>query len=111
MTTFSKVEAHATFDMNFCYIDYPTLIKEYGLNGFGEEIVSNKQYAWILASSLNVRSEPVFSGTANIVGGLSKGDKVEVIEATDSYTKIWYNGQEAYITAKPEYITFTDPNG
>ncbi len=25
------------FDMNYCYKDYPTLIKEFGLNGFGEQ--------------------------------------------------------------------------
>lgn len=94
-------------DLNYCYKDYPTIIKELGLNGYGEQSEATPEitFIWTTASSLNIRSTPDFTAD-NIIGSLSKGSKVEALEITDSYVKIFYNGQEAYIS--PTYISYTE---
>ncbi len=95
-------------DFNLAYKDYPTIIKELGLNGYGKDF--NKTYVWIKANSLNVRSTPDFTaGSSNLIGTATFGEKYEVLEKTDTYTKIIFNGREAYISANLNYISFTNP--
>lgn len=98
------------FDLNFCYIDYPSIIREGGFNGYSSDIHFPSEeyfYVWIIANSLTVRSSSDFKSSDNILGYLQYGDMVEAIEQTDAYTKIIYKGMEAYISAKPEYVTTT----
>ena len=94
-------------DISVSYKNYPEIIKSLGLNGYGEKI-EEKTYIWVIANSLNVRSSPDFEAN-NIIGQLIYGQKVEVIEKTDKYTKILYEGQPAYITANTNYISDTNP--
>ena len=130
--------ASGVVDTNLCYKDYPSLIKQYGLNGFsptgstggntggstggntggstggstgGDTSTDTKEYVWIVAAvSLNVRSTPDFqAGDTNKLGVAHNGEKFEVLEKNAAYTKILWNGQEAYISAKPEYVSFTQP--
>ena len=116
-------------DANVCYKDYPSIMTKYGLNGFQIEGTTvggdtnpggstggntsspdNKEYVWIVATtSLNVRSSPDFMSTTNKIGVAFNGEKYEVLEKNAAYTKILFNGQEAYISAKPEYVSFTQP--
>ncbi len=104
----------SNIDANIAYKDYPTIMKTYGFNGYTAEgdVGSNtaKQYVWITASSLNVRTSPDFSSTTNKIGLAYNGEKYEVIEKTSTYIKILFNGQQAYISANTSYVTFTDPN-
>ncbi len=67
-----------------------------------------KTYVWVICDSLNIRDNSVLA-SGNRLGVASKGDKFEVIERAETYTKVVYNGGEAYISAKPEYVSFTEP--
>ncbi len=93
-------------DFNYCYTDYPTIIKNLGLNGYGEQPpVDDIVYLWITANVLNVRSTPDFTAD-NVIGYLTYGTCVEAVEITDDYVKILYNGTEAYIGTR--YISYTE---
>ncbi len=111
-------------DADLCYKDFPTIIKKYGFNGFNADIVSSgssggtttsKTYVWITASSLNVRDSSLLANGGNIIGTVYNGEKYEVIERASTYTKIVYNGSDGksvgYISAKSEYVSFTEPTG
>ena len=98
------------FDMNYCYKDYPTIIKELGYNGFGSESKfpdDGKQFVWIKASYLTVRSSEDFDSSENVIAYAPYGSRFEVLEAADTYTKILYNGKEAYISANVKYVSFS----
>ncbi len=95
-------------DINICYKDYPTIIKDLGLNGYGEPVLNQKEYVWVTANSLNVRSSGDFDAD-NVIGYLQYGQRIEVLERTDGYIKISYLGNDGYISAKPEYTSDTKP--
>lgn len=85
--------------------------EEYYIKASDVDIVEG-QPLYILADSLNVRSEPVFSGN-NIVGVVHNGDVVIAVERTSSYNKIIFeNGPDgfAYISANSKYVTDVKPN-
>lgn len=66
----------------------------------GDDTSTSGTTTYIYAvGALNVRSEP--SATATKVGVLSDGDSVELIEESDGWSKIRYNGTIAYV--KSEY--------
>ncbi len=78
----------------------------------GEE-ANTKTYVWIIFEGLNVRSAPDFTDDTNIIGSAKMNDCFVVLERTDAYTKIIYTDSSddvGYISAKPEYVTFTKPD-
>ncbi len=98
------------FDLNYSYKDYPTLIKNGGFNGYDSDVVfpsTGKTFAVIYANILSVRSSPDFTAD-NVIGYVKKNQQLEVIERTDEYTKVYYKGETAYISAKPEYVQFLE---
>lgn len=101
------------FDLNLAYKNYPEIIKNGGFNGYSTEeikfIDSNKEFVYVIASSINVRSTPDFDSTTNKFDNAYQGDCFEVIERTDEYTKIIFKGSYAYITANTEYVSFDFP--
>ncbi len=48
-------------------------------------------------TSLNVRSGP--NTSYGLLGKLSKGSKVEVISESNGWSKIKYNGKDAYVSS------------
>ncbi len=95
------------FDFNFAYKDYPSIIKEGGYNGYESDVKfidSGKQFVYIVANSINVRSSADFDAD-NVMGIAYKGQRFEVLEISDEFIKIKYKGLEAYITANAEYVT------
>ncbi len=101
------------FDLNYAYKNYPEIIKENGFNGYTQDninfIDSDKIFVYITANSLNVRSTPDFDSESNKLGTAYKGEYFEVLEKTDSYTKILFNGKVAYVTSNLSYISFEYP--
>ena len=75
-------------DQNYCYVDYPTIIKNNGLNGYSKSHDDNTHE--VIADVLNIRSEPSITDD-NIVGELKRGDKVKVLETLGSWGKIKKN--------------------
>lgn len=65
-----------------------------------EEIVQEQLVA---NDACNVRTEPDISSDANIIGGLVMGDVVTKIGEEGDWTKIDFNGQEAYV--KSEFLS------
>ncbi|MGN0353442.1 MAG: SH3 domain-containing protein [Muricoprocola sp.] len=65
-----------------------------------EEIVQEQLVA---NDACNVRKEPDISSDANIIGGLVMGDVVTKIGEEGDWTKIDFNGQEAYV--KSEFLS------
>ena len=70
------------------------------------EIETNVEYRYITGDSVNVRKGP--STNYESLGKLNKGDKVEYISTSNSWAKIKYKGQTAYVYSK--YISETSPN-
>ena len=76
-------------------------------------------YMYVTASSLNVRSEPYSKDTAgnalnNVVGGLSQGDLVEVIEDGFGYNGNWVkiifaDGPDGIAYVSGDYLSETKP--
>ncbi len=105
------------FDFNFAYKDYPTIIKENGFNGYESDVRfydSEKSFVWIIYDgSIKIRSKndyfilDEYDANADIVGYAKKGDRFEVIETTDRYVSVKYNGQTAYISVNEKYVSFT----
>ncbi len=82
--------------------------------GTDDPTVNDGPVVYILASSLWVRSEPVFSGDENKLGLVHNGDVVRVIEKGTNYYKIYYtneNGEtlQAYISNSPKWVSETAP--
>lgn len=97
-------------DKNYTYIDYPSIIVNGGFNGYESNMKfqdDGKEFVWIKANSLTVRSDSNFDSSENIIGYTGYGDRFEVIEFSEEYTKINYNGREAYISANSNYISLT----
>ncbi len=63
---------------------------------------------YVTATALNVRSSPDFSSSSNIVGYLTKGDKVVILEDYGSYVAIEYEGKRCYIGTR--YLSETKPD-
>ncbi|MED4136758.1 SH3 domain-containing protein [Priestia megaterium] len=62
--------------------------------------------AKITATSLNVRAMPSTSGA--IVGKITKGNTVNIVDESKGWAKITYNGKEAWISS--QYINKTQTN-
>ena len=82
-------------DQNYCYVDYPNIIKKNGLNGYNKvddnsTATKNNIYK-VTANALNVRSEPSIKHDENIVGKLKKDDEIEIIEIKEGWGKISLN--------------------
>ena len=58
----------------------------------------------VTASALNMRSEPSTSGS--VVTCLPRGAVVIVTETSDGWYKVWYRGNEGYVSA--DYLSFTE---
>ena len=87
-------------DQNYCYVDYPSIIKKNGLNGYKKSenttpttpaIPTKKENMYkVTSNALNVRSEPSIKDE-NIVGKLKKDDEVEIVEIKENWGKISLN--------------------
>ena len=107
---------HTLFDFNICYKDYPSIIKEYGFNGYESDfkfIDSGKSFVWVTYTGLiKIRSKPDYFTTEDydasldVIGYASYGSRYELVEQNEQYTAIKYNGVIAYISANPAYISF-----
>jgi N-acetylmuramoyl-L-alanine amidase len=62
--------------------------------------------AKVTATSLNVRATPSTSGA--IVGKITKGNTVDIVDESKGWAKITYNGKEAWILS--QYINKTQSN-
>ena len=62
--------------------------------------------AKVTATSLNVRATPSTSGA--IVGKVTKGNTVNIVDESKGWAKITYNGKEAWISS--QYINKTQTN-
>lgn len=62
--------------------------------------------AKVTATSLNVRATPSTSGA--IVGKITKGNTVDIVDESKGWAKITYNGKEAWISS--QYINKTQIN-
>lgn len=108
--------AHTVFDLNYSYKDYPTLIKEYGFNGYEGDfsfIDTERSFVWVTyEGSIKIRSSSdyftneEYDGNLDVIGYAEYGSRFEVVEITEQYTAIIYNGEIAYISANPTYISF-----
>ena len=83
-------------DQNYCYVDYPSIIKKNGLNGYNKvddnsTAIKKENMYKVTANALNVRSEPSIKHDENIVGKLKKDDEIEIIEIKDGWGKISLN--------------------
>lgn len=104
------------FDFSFSYKDYPALITDGGFNGYESDVVfqdNGKSFVWVVYDGeIKIRSKSDFftkddyNSSLDIIGYAPKGTRFEVVEKNEKYTAIKYNGQIAYISAKPKYISF-----
>ncbi|MEH7294417.1 SH3 domain-containing protein, partial [Priestia megaterium] len=62
--------------------------------------------AKVTATSLNVRATPSTSGA--IVGKITKGNTVDIVDESKGWAKITYSGKEAWISS--QYINKTQTN-
>ena len=62
---------------------------------------------YVTATKLNVRSEPTTD--SEVLGQLLYGDAVEILDTTDGWCRISYNGVNAYISAA--YVSIQPPPG
>lgn len=110
--TFESMEG-VPFDLDYAYKNYPEIIKNGGFNGYNADeikfIDSEKEFVYVSANAINVRSSFDFDSDSNIIGFGYFGDCFEIVEKAEGYIKIIFNGQYAYITANTEYISFEYP--
>ena len=107
---------HTPFDLNYCYKDYPSIIKEGGFNGYEANVEfpdTGKSFVWVTyQGTIKVRSKNDFfihdeyDSSLDVIGYVSYGSRFKVVEQNELYTAIEYNGNIAYITAKSEYVSF-----
>lgn len=64
-------------------------------------IYADSKTGEVTAHSLNVRSGP--STSYNAIGGLSKGDKVDILSSKDGWYKIKYKSKDGWVSG--DYIT------
>lgn len=105
------------FDFNFSFKDYPSIIKNGGFNGYDSDVKfpdSDKSFVWVIHSgAINVRSSADYfltddyDATADIIGYAHYQERFEVVEINEKYTAIIFNGDVAYITANPLYVSYT----
>jgi hypothetical protein len=105
------------FDFNFSFKDYPSIIQNGGFNGYDTDIKfpdCDKSFVWIIHNgAINVRSSADYflfddyDASTDIIGYASYQDRFEVVEFNEKYTAIIFNGEVAYITANPLYISYT----
>ena len=72
-------------DQDYCFQDFPSAVKKYGLNGFPSPEPA-KRYAVVTASSLNCREEPSLS--AKIIGAFYQGTQLELLEECGDWDKV-----------------------
>ncbi len=68
---------------------------------------------YVICDVLNVRSEPVFSGSENLIGSLYYGDPIDVVETGEDYFKIlWFeDGYDfAYVNSGVAYTSEQEPD-
>ena len=68
---------------------------------------------YVICDVLNVRSEPVFSGSENLIGSLYYGDPIDVVETGEDYFKIlWFeDGYDfAYVNSGVAYTSDQEPD-
>ena len=68
---------------------------------------------YVICDVLNVRAEPVFSGTDNIIGSCVYGELIDVVETGEDYYKIlWFeDGYDyAYVNSGVAYTSEEDPD-
>lgn len=106
---------HTVFDMNYSYKDYPSIIKEYGFSGYDGDFKfhdTGKTFVWVSSDTIKVRSKAdyftsdEYDASLDVIGYAEYGSRFEVVEKTEQYTAIIYNGTVAYISANPKYISF-----
>lgn len=107
---------HTVFDFNYCYKDYPLIIKEYGFNGYEGDLKffdTDRSFVWVTyQGSIKIRSKSDYFTTEeydselDVIGYAEYGLRFEVIEQNELYTAIRYDGNTAYISANPEYVSF-----
>ena len=91
----------ASTDQNYCYVDYPSLIKSKGLNGFNKpitnEYITNKvPYYVITKGKLNIRKSPTTE--ADILHTAPKGVRYKI-------TKISKNGKWGYAPYRKGWLS------
>lgn len=91
----------ASTDQNYCYVDYPSLIKSKGLNGFTKpatsEYITNKvPYYVITKGKLNIRKSPTTE--ADILHTAPKGVRYKI-------TKISKNGKWGYAPYRKGWLS------
>lgn len=104
------------FDFSFSYKDYPASIMDGGFNGYDSDVVfrdNGKSFVWVVNDgAINIRSKSDFftkddyDSSLDVIGFAPKGTRFEVVEKNEQYTVIKYNGEKAYISANPKYISF-----
>jgi len=106
------------FDFNYAFKNYPEIIKQGGFSGYGENIkFPDSEKAYVIVTydeSVRIRSKSDYYVTdgydsnLDVITSVNKGTRFEVINKTDAYVEIRYNGQTAYITANPIYVSFLE---
>ena len=91
----------ASTDQNYCYVDYPSLIKSKGLNGFNKpatsEYITNKvPYYVITKGKLNIRKSPTTE--ADILHIAPKGVRYKI-------TKVSKNGKWGYAPYRKGWLS------
>lgn len=82
----SNKVAGVVCDQNYCYVDYTSAIKKYGLNGFPGGDVPTKSYVIVTASSLNCREKPDIN--SKIIGAFYKDTRLELLEECGEWYKV-----------------------
>lgn len=92
-------------DMDVCYVDYPTLIKNSGKNGFSSTPACG--YYKCTATSLNIRSGATTSNAS--IGTIPNDAEVCVMEFNSDYTwgNVIYNGMNGW--SSMTYLTYVRP--
>lgn len=100
----------ASTDQNYCYVDYPSLIKSKGLNGFTKtvtnEYITNKvPYYVITKGKLNIRKSPTTE--ADILHTVPKGIRYKITKVSKNgkwgyapYRKGWLSLNKKYVSVE-----------
>ncbi len=107
-------------DFNYAYKNYPDIIMQGGFNGYENDIRfpdSNKTYVVVTYNgSVRIRSKcdyfitDGYDASLDVITTVKQGTRFEVIEKTENYAAILYNGQTAYISVNPTYVSFLNIN-
>ena len=74
-------------DQNYCYIDYPSIMKKYGLNGYQKQTTYKYK---VTAIALNVRKGP--SIEYEIITTITENTIVTIVEIENNWGKIMESG-------------------